>query len=260
MVLLDLREATGLPISLTEGGRLICDEGVKCEEVSERTPEQVKPFLLDPNSVPDGGALYVMHRDVYAREHREELLRAGLRYDITCIRPGILGEEHVKTVGHYHPRKPGSDVTYPELYEVVCGQAIFLLQKPGGGAGDRIVRFIAVWAQTGDKVVVPPGFGHVTVNPGDTWLVLANWVARGFSSLYDEFRSLRGAAYYCLAGEPPALRKNDLYAAVPAPERLVGTQLWGLDLSPDRPIYTQFLESSERFRFLTRPEEVHWED
>ena len=41
----------------------------------------------------------------------------------------MLGSEYVKTVGHYHPPVPGTDVSYPEIYQVLDGSATYLLQK-----------------------------------------------------------------------------------------------------------------------------------
>ena len=39
--------------------------------------------------------------------------------------------------------------------------------------------------QPSDKVLVPPGYGHITINRSNKTLKMANFVARNFSSLYD---------------------------------------------------------------------------
>ena len=41
----------------------------------------------------------------------------------------MLGLEYTKTVGHYHPQIPGTDISYPEIYQVLEGSATYLLQK-----------------------------------------------------------------------------------------------------------------------------------
>ena len=76
--------------------------------------------------------LYYMYRDLFlSRGDGEKLREQNLRYDITIIPPGMLGREYIKTAGHYHPLVPGGSVTYPELYEVLEGKALYLLQRPG---------------------------------------------------------------------------------------------------------------------------------
>ena len=124
--------------------------------------------------------LYYMYRDLFlSRADKEKLLQQGLRYDITIIPPNMLGREYIKTAGHYHPLVPGGSVTYPELYEVLEGEALYLLQN------QDLSDVVAVYASAGDKVLVPPGYGHITINRSNKTLKMANFVARNFSSLYD---------------------------------------------------------------------------
>jgi glucose-6-phosphate isomerase len=135
--------------------------------------------------------LYYMYRDLYlSRADRELLLSQGLRYDITIIPPHMLGREYIKTAGHYHPLVPGGSVTYPELYEVLEGEALYLLQN------NDLSDVIAIHASAGDKVVVPPGYGHVTINRSNKTLKMANFVERNFASLYEPYRQRSGGAYF----------------------------------------------------------------
>lgn len=135
--------------------------------------------------------LYYMYRDLYlTRADRDRLLDQGIRYDITVIPPGMLGREYVKTAGHYHPLAPGGRVSYPEMYEVLEGEALYLLQKLD------LSRVVAVNASPGDKVLVPPDYGHITINRSNKTLKMANFVAREFSSLYEPYRQKGGGAYF----------------------------------------------------------------
>jgi len=76
---------------------------------------------------------------------------------------------------------------------VLKGKAVFLLQKdnPSGS-----VDVIIVDAKKGDVVLMPPNYGHVTINNGEETLVLANLIYKNFSSLYDEYKRNKGGAYY----------------------------------------------------------------
>ena len=135
--------------------------------------------------------LYYMYRDLYlSRSDRDRLLDQSLRYDITVIPPGMLGLEYIKTAGHYHPMPPGGRVSYPEIYEVLEGEALYLLQKQDFSDA------VAVNASSGDKVLVPPDYGHITINRSNKTLKMANFVAREFSSLYDPYRQRGGGVYF----------------------------------------------------------------
>ena len=135
--------------------------------------------------------LYYMYRDLFlSRADKEKLLQQDLRYDITIIPPNMLGCEYIKTAGHYHPNVPDGSITYPELYEVIEGEALYLLQN------QDLSDVVAVHACAGDKVLVPPGYGHITINRSNKTLKMANYVARNFSSLYDPIRENGGGAYF----------------------------------------------------------------
>ena len=201
--------------------------------------------------------LYYMFRDVSKNEaDANKIAKLGLRYDITIIPPNNLGVEFVKTVGHYHPCPAGSKRTYPEVYEVLEGEAHYLLQKrEGEGRGiEKITDVIVVKAKKGDKVIAPPDYGHVTINPSESTLKMANWVARTFSSIYEPIKQRKGAAYFELTyGE---FIKNDTYEDVPDIRFLQPEETWPKDLElgkEDAAMY-DLLREPEKLEFLTRPD------
>ena len=55
---------------------------------------------------------------------------------------------------------------------------------------------ILVKTTRGDKVIVPPNYGHVTKHPSEKTLKMANWVCRSFESLYEPYTQHHGGAYY----------------------------------------------------------------
>ena len=100
-------------------------------EPSVRTVGNMECVLADPDGVELDLAtpLYYMYRDLAMNdEDRETLSRQNIRYDITVIPPAVLNGEYVKTKGHYHPENPAG-IGYPELYQVLAGNALFLLQR-----------------------------------------------------------------------------------------------------------------------------------
>jgi glucose-6-phosphate isomerase len=135
--------------------------------------------------------LYYMYRDLYlSRADRDHLIDQGLRFDITVIPPHMLGLEYVKTAGHYHPAPPGGHASFPEIYEVLEGEALYLLQKKD------LSDVVAINASAGDKILIPPDYGHITINRSNNTLKMANFVARDFSSIYEPYKKMSGGAYF----------------------------------------------------------------
>ena len=208
-----------------------------------RTIGEVRGVLMDP-ACECREPLYFMYRDLSkTSEDRRWLRGESLRFDVTVIPSRTLCGECVKTKGHHHPANE-QGVPYPEIYEVIQGRAHFLLQTRS--ADDvRLVR-----AGPGDRVIVPPGFGHVTVNPGEETLVMANIVSTRFESDYSVYERLGGAAYFELAGG--SLVKNPRYAAPAGIRMMDAPEQGGLRFLPARHLYD--LIGSENLGFLNRPE------
>lgn len=154
----------------------------------------------EPGRAEDERALYYMYRALNQPEHRALFQEKGIRYDVTVLEPGSIGLEYIKTAGHYHPFKPGSGCTYPEVYEVLHGRACYLMQKPHNLQDPRqgLAQVIVVDAGPGDKVLIPPDFGHITINPGHDFLVMSNLVAAAFQSVYEPLVEMGGGGYFGL--------------------------------------------------------------
>jgi len=232
------------------GNRTFCPEVRTLEEMTEVIFN--KHFLANANMDTE---LYYMFRDVSKDEADENrITELGLRYDVTIIPSSTLGVEFVKTVGHYHPCPPDSKLTYPEIYEVLEGEAHYLLQKREETQGvERITDVIVVKARKGDKVILPPDYGHVTINPSEATLRMANWVARAFSAIYEPIKKSGGAAYFELTtGE---FIKNDQYEDVPDIRFLKPEDTWPKDLELGKcsEMY-ELLKEPETLEFLINPD------
>ena len=144
--------------------------------------------------------LYYMYRGVN--------LEGGIRYDITVIPAQMLGKEFTRTKGNRN-----SD-NLPELYTVLQGNAIFLMQK----AKDSIVKqVIAVKAKKGDYILVSAEYAVVVINPSNKELKLGNWVSNRNKNIYKELEKMGGACYfYTINGWV----KNKKYKKVPEIEFL----------------------------------------
>lgn len=196
--------------------------------------------------------LYYMYREMSLSKNDALLIKEhGLRYDITVIPPLMLGCEFVKTAGHYHPFVPGTNVTYPEIYEVLGGEANYVLQKPSGKGVEDVV---LIKAGPGDKVLIPPGYGHLTINSSNKELKMANWVARDFESMYRPIEEKGGGAYFIL---DKGLVKNPKYESVPDIRILKPANLKEIGLQKNKEMYG-LVRDLKKLEFLTKPEEYGW--
>ena len=223
-----------------------------------RTLDEMKEVVSDKRFLASANMsieLYYMFREVSKDEKDEKKIKEkGLRYDITIIPPNKLGLEFVKTAGHYHPFLPDSDITYPELYEVLEGEAHYLLQRIAGKRSfEKITDVVVVNAKEGDKVIIPPNYGHVTINPTETTLKMANWVARAFSSIYEPVKRRSGAAYFELTNGEFIL--NEKYEEVPDIRFQKPADIEkevGLNLNKEKGMY-ELIKEPEKLEFLTNP-------
>lgn len=248
--MVDLKDKSGLPVKLDEKNlKLIFLDSLPKVEPAKRTIEEMREVLLD-KSVNEPKELYFMYRDVNIPKDVPEERKHNLRYDITVIRPGLLGSEFMKTAGHYHPG------LFPELYEVLNGQAWCLLQKPDPNDFQKITDVILVRAEAGEKIVCLPGYGHILINPSEGQvLVTANWVSSRFSSDYSLYQKAGGAAYF-FEREQASIKisKNKFFKEI-APIRncLPNPKIDIFGLEKNKPIYPM-LKNAEKLKFLNSPE------
>jgi glucose-6-phosphate isomerase len=191
----------------------------------------------------------------------------------------MLGSEFNKTYGHYHPLKDGTDFTYPEVYEVISGKALYLLQKLGKNE-DEIEEAYLIEVNAGEKAIMPPNFGHITINPLAIPLVMSNWVAAEFSSEYELYEKNQGGGYYITKSQisnPSRSRraeadlksqknpksqtnpkfqivKNEHYKILPKLIRARPKELPQLGLKFGKPMYTTGTRSINKLEYLIKPE------
>lgn len=177
--------------------------GQKLEPTSIRTLEEMRPVLAEPS---DKGpeVCYWVYRDIDDPDKPE-----GTRADLTVIAAGKIGEEFVKTHGHYHIGE-GS-----ETYQLLSGEAMMVIQKPSFNfEGVEAVRLVKL--PLNQKIDVPSGWGHNLVNTGTAPLVAINYLDPSIENLYSAYEKKRGAAYYVFATDRKiSLEPNKNYGDVP---------------------------------------------
>ncbi len=234
-----------------------------------RLLSDLKEVLYDQEWARNAGnfGVYYMYRGLAADEKgRQKIVDNRLRYDVTIIPPEMFGMEFPKTYGHEHALVPGAQgMTYPEIYEVLEGEAYYLLQKQDVGSIEdlRVVR-----TKQGEKCIIPPNYGHVTINASGQELKMANWVECNFKSNYSIFKEKRGAGYYALCSDPASRTtlpiewvKNENYQTVPELKICQAKDLNNLlkqfKIDPDEPMYNM-VNKLEKLDFLKNPQKYKW--
>jgi glucose-6-phosphate isomerase len=226
-------------MELEIGGRIFKSE--------TRFSYDLKPVLAYPDELKENFPAYEMFRDVYlSQRDRELIFEWKVRYDYTFTNPGRIGGEFIKTYGHYHPEAE-KNLSFPEIYEILEGKAIFIIQKPRRRL-DEIEDLVVVEAREGDKVIIPPNYGHVMINATNKILKSCNWVSREFSSIYNPYTMLRGAAYYLTED---GWTRNPRYKA-PEPRFTKPRLPRYLGLKRGEEIY-KLIRNPERLEFLNKP-------
>lgn len=204
--------------------------------------------------------LYYMYRDLAENEEEyDKIFANNLRYDITVIFSKMIGKEFNKTFGHDHPIVPGTSITYPELYEVLEGEGIFLLQD---SVNEEIKNVFAIKAKTGDKVIIPPNYEHLIINPSKESLKTCNWVCRTFgSNIYKPFKLRHGFSYYATKDLSAPLGinwiKNENYFSVPDLKFKEANNLYDFGIDKNKPIY-ELVKNLAKLKFLEHPQNHEW--
>lgn len=209
----DLTARTGLPLAL-RSGHISVGSGVLVEEDRVRRLAELGRVTAEPVGRRGRRIEYQMLNGVRqaADGHLEGLV---LRYELTAMNGRPIGWEAAKTAGHVHVRPAGSAIGYPEVVEVLHGEAGFLVQDLGlGPSGHRTRRAWLVRARAGDWVVLPPELAHVTIDLGSGPLVFSDVIDRRATGVYSGVAGARGFAWY--VGADGRLRANPRYDRPPA--------------------------------------------
>lgn len=177
-----------------------------------RDNEKMKEVLMSP--------------EISGPEVHYYMIRGGKdKTNITVWECGKVGDEYIKTYGHYHVGN------ISETYSIIQGTGILLLQKRMTGADgkpidDEIESFEAIKVKAGDKKYIDPEIGHLMVNTGNIWLVTSDDspvypddvdpVGMPGHADYEAVKKMGGFAYFVVEKEGvPTLVKNPKYKTIP---------------------------------------------
>jgi glucose-6-phosphate isomerase, archaeal len=211
----------------------------------------IRPSLRDPNSSgPD--PVYAIAMDVGWVDDLDELKTRMLLFGVVMYAGGRLGDEPVRSQGHFHAISPHSGWSAPELFEIWEGRAIIYGQER---SGDDPGRCVAIEAGPGDKVVMPPAWSHFVVNADlDSKLIFGAWCDRQYGFEYTQMRAHHGLAWFPLIDAAGQFRwkANPNYLTSTLQSRPARAYP-EFGLSPATPIYEHLRRDPESIQWVSDP-------
>lgn len=218
-----------------------------------RTSADLRKVLLEPDALPPDAEIYTTWNLSAAPPAVQASLDArGLAYTLVMLPALSIGQEFVKTAGHYHTFMPGTTLGYPEVYTQLAGHMLLLLQERAEDDPGNITDMALVEMRPGFSITIPPNYAHVLINVSGEAALMAGLYSKNFEQEYAAIRERRGAACYVLDGDGAyCVRRNPLYASAPDMRFLTRTaDTRFAPPHPAAPLWSGYLESPEAYDFL----------
>jgi glucose-6-phosphate isomerase len=200
----------------------------------------------------DDEPLYEFYVGVFNGENSGIFDHGGLRHDIILVSPGHIGGEFKKTSGHIHKQPSNYKTGYPEIYEVLYGTALFMVQKTVNGT---VRCAAAIETRAGEKILIPPGYEHATVNIGSGPLVFCDLISNNCENEYQAIQDHGGMGYFVINRNGlPEFVKNPRYGKLPEIQRLRPVINAELNITFDEYVYDLLIDDPHAFSYLDKPD------
>lgn len=256
--MVEIKES-GLPIFYDEVSyELSFHNGLTCAGGGTKKAGDLKGLLYNETNLNEDEHCYDFYRDIVFEKDRSLFKKYDYRYDITAIMPGTVNQEYKKTSGHYHGYIDSQTYTYPEIYEVLNGEVIFFLQKVGNFDKEeeepKVEEIKAVHVRAGQAIIIPPFYGHCSVNVGESVLYFSNIAVVSCPMHYAPMKRKHGLGYYALEHDTELkFAVNPYYAQVPKLQLVEPSDCPELGITFGKPVYQEFVSHPEKFEFLRNP-------
>ena len=252
---------SGLPLYIDEENHVMALSALlKYDGFGRKAVEKMQGLLANEENLPLDEMFYDVYRGIAFPKDEELLNKDNYRYDITIIMPGQINGECKKTSGHYHGWNPQKTNTYAEVYEVIKGTALYILQKSDNfdaenPADVRVDDLIFATVHEGESILIPPNYGHCSVNIGEGPLVFSNLAYVPCPVHYGPVKHFHGMSFYVMKKDNEIrLEANGRYVDVPAPKFATAKENPGLGIKFGVPVYESYMKNPEAFKFLGDPD------
>lgn len=237
---------------------LVFSDGIKPEYVKEKKLSEMKNLYSDGDYLSEDIA-YKFFANIYNDEYRAVFDRYGYSNGITMVMPERVNGECRKNSGHYHLISDGHTLPYMECYEILEGEAAFLLQKSTNFLQQdeslEIVDCVVVTMKKGDKIIVPPFYAHCAVNIGMSPMLFGN-LAAPCSVDYSPIEKNHGFFTYIMGNDGELKFSQNLhYQSLPKTRFVCPKEAPEFGLIHGKSLNESFVEQPDIFRYLDHPEE-----
>jgi glucose-6-phosphate isomerase len=257
-----LRElrGSGLPLYINEADNVLAMSApLLYNGYGTKNAGQMRGLLADEANLDENEVCYDVYRGLRLPDDKALLDSHDVRYDITVIMGGLINGECKKTAGHYHGYNPEHTHSYAEVYEVIKGTVLFVLQRADnfdGNPGDlKVDDIIFAVVKEGESIVIPPNYGHCSYNisvsgPG----IFGSFAYVPCTIAYDPVKHYHGMGYYIkkAEGDTDAV-PNGRYKNLPAPKFARVRENPKLGIQFGLPVYNSFKRNPDAFAFLEKP-------
>lgn len=255
--MIELEKMFGVGVTLDEtSGELCFGDDVSCEQSNVKMLSQVTSLLRDDRIIKDEVS-YRFYMNIMKKEDEKVFKERHITNGITIIMPGTVNGECRKNSGHYHQLCEGHHLPYPEAYEILHGEAMFLLQKAVGidTEKDAVLDDVrAVVLKQGEKLIVPPNYAHCAVNIGKGFMAFGN-LAIPCPLNYEAIQKKCGFfAYVMKQNDTLILLPNSAYEKIPDIAIVSAKEDLALGMDFHTPLYTSFVNDPSKFAYLDNPE------
>ena len=252
-------ENSGLPLYLDEESNVLAISAqLPFLGYGRKLAGQMKDLWVEYDIVNADEPIYDVYRGLAFEKDKVFLDKYNFQYDITVVLPGTVNGEMKKTSGHYHGYNPERTYTYAEVYEVLKGTALYILQRADNFDTDsndiEIKDVILAKVHAGETIIVPPNYGHCSVNIGEGPLVFSNLAYKPCPVKYDAVKNYHGMCYYVVRKNGEILYlKNKSYKNLPEVKHATVRENPSLGIRFGLPVYHSFLKNPDAFGFLGNP-------
>lgn len=252
---------SGLPIfQNSESLRLAIEAPYTVNSFGEKSLSQMTKLFENSSESNSQINVYDVYRQIIKKKDRSLFEKYKFQYDITVVHSGQIGFECKKTSGHYHGWEKNKNHSYPEVYEVISGTALFELQKSINfdvlnPKNIKIDDIILAKVRAGQSIIVPPDYGHCSINIGTEDLIFSNLAYQPCEIFYDNVKYHHGLGVYVGKNENNLVFcKNPHYQTLPKVKLAIPIENKELGIVFGRPIYQEFLSKPDHFDFLGHPD------
>lgn len=252
-------QGSGLPLYINEADNVLAMSApLLYNGYGRKNAGQMRGLLADETSLDENEVCYDVYRRLYLPGDKALMDDHDVTYDMTVIMDGLINGECKKTSGHYHNYNPEHTYSYAEVYEVIKGPLLFVLQRADNFDGSldnlNVKDLILAAVKEGETIVIPPNYGHCSCNISGGPGIFGSFAYIPCTVAYEPVKYYHGMGCYVnkMDGKTNAV-PNGRYKNLPTAKFARVRENPKLGIQFGVPVYESFKRNPGAFEFLWRP-------